>query len=175
VVLPTHRLMYGIEGFDFNNFAGKLKEWFDTEKASGSPKELEEMLAEKHEKAFIARSHGITILFSLNESADLMELMPDLVDELRNLDVSILHRVVIERLLGVSAEQIARKEHIQYVKDFAQAIEKADSEKFDVGFLMNATKKQQVVDSCLAGQKMPQKSTYFYPKIVSGTLFRKIE
>ena len=175
VVLPTHRLMYGIEGFGFNDFVGKLKKWFGTEKVSGSPKELEEMLAEKHDKAFIARSHGITILFSLKESLDLMELMPDLVDELRNLDVSILHRAVIERLLGVSAEQIARKEHIQYVKDFAQAIEKADSEKFDVGFLMNATKKQQVVDSCLAGQKMPQKSTYFYPKIVSGLLFRKIE
>ena len=175
IVLPTHRLMYGIEGFNFNDFIRELKDWFDTEKVSGSAKELEEKLAEKHEKAFIARSRGKTVLFTLKDSTDLIEMMPDLVDELRTLDVSILHRLVIERLLGVSAEQIARKEHIQYIKDFEQAIEKADSKEFDVGFLMNATKKQQVVDSCLAGQKMPQKSTYFYPKIVSGTLFRKIE
>jgi len=175
VVLPTHRLMYGIKGFDFASFTEELKKWFEVEEVSGSPKELEEKLAEKHEKSFIARSHSKTVLFTLKDSVDLAQEMPDLVNELRALDVSILHNIVIEKMLGVNAEQIAHKEHIQYVKDFTQAIKKADLEKFNVGFLMNATKKQQVVDSCLAGQKMPQKSTYFYPKIVSGTLFRKIE
>jgi len=175
VVLPTHRLLHGIEGFDFEFFTERLKEWFYVEKVSGSPKELEEKLAEKHEKAFIARSNGRTVLFKLKDSVDLAQELPDLAEELRVLDVSILHHIVIEKMLGVSAEQVARKEHVKYFEDFAKTIEKADLGEFNTVFLMNATKKQQMVDSCLAGQKMPQKSTYFYPKIVSGTLFKKIE
>jgi len=175
LVLPTHRLMYGIDGFDFAEFTKDLMDWFDIEELNLENSEMEKLLESRDAKAFIARSHGKTILFTLKESVYLGEFMPELVKEIQELDVSILHHIVIEKMLGVSPEQIARKEHIQYVKDFGEAVEKADSEKFDIGFLMNATKKDQVVDSCLAGQKMPQKSTYFYPKIVSGLLFRKIE
>ena len=175
VVLPTHRLMYGLKGFDFDSFKEKLKEWFEVEELSCSDEELEKKLAQKNSKAFLARSSGKTLLFSLKEAVDLEELMPGLVKEIRELDVSILHHLVIEKILGVTQEQIARREHIEYVKDFNEAIKKADSQEFNVGFLMNPTKKEQVMASCLAGQRMPQKSTYCYPKIVSGMLFRKIE
>ncbi|MFH1235165.1 MAG: DUF1015 domain-containing protein [Candidatus Diapherotrites archaeon] len=175
IVLPTHRLLYGINGFDFAKFGKALQQWFEVRELKGSAKELEKKLAAKKEKAFIARGKGKTLLFWLKKDADLSSLMPDLVKEIRELDVSILHRIVIEGMLGVTAEQVARKEHIEYVKDFSEALKKADSGKYDVAFLMNATKKGQVVESCLAGQRMPQKSTYFYPKILSGLFYRKIE
>jgi uncharacterized protein (DUF1015 family) len=175
IVLPTHRLLYGINGFDFAKFSKALQQWFEVRELKGSAKELEKKLAAKKEKAFIARGKGKTVLFSLKKSAGLAEIMPDLVKEIRELDVSILHKIVIEKMLGISADQIARKEHIEYVKDFGEAVKKADSGKYDVAFMMNATKKEQVVESCLAGQRMPQKSTYFYPKILSGLFYRKIE
>ena len=101
--------------------------------------------------------------------------MPDRKGEIRDLDVAILHDMVIEKKLGVTKERVARKENIEYVRDFDEAIAKADSPGYDVAFLMNPVKKEQVMASCLAGEKMPQKSTYFYPKIASGMLFRKIE
>jgi len=175
VVLPTHRLMHGLESFNFDSFKENLNQWFEVEQVTGNNRELEKELKKRNSKAFLARSNGQTVLFSLRRTVDLGKIMPDLVKEIRELDVSILHRIVIERILGVTQEQILRREHIEYVKDFDKAIEKADSPAFDVAFLMNPTKKEQVVASCLAGQRMPQKSTYFYPKIVSGLLFRKIE
>ncbi len=175
VVLPTHRLMHGIEGFNFESFKENLKQWFEVEQINGTNRELEEELKKRNSRAFLARSNSQTVLFSLKETVDLEKIMPDLVKEIRELDVSILHRIVIERILGITQEQILRREHIEYVKDFDEAIEKADSPAFNIAFLMNSTKKEQVVASCLAGQRMPQKSTYFYPKIVSGLLFRKIE
>ncbi|MCX6802785.1 MAG: DUF1015 domain-containing protein [Candidatus Diapherotrites archaeon] len=175
IVLPTHRLLYGIKGFDFAKFCKALQQWFETKELKGSTKELEKKLAAKKGKAFIAKGKGKTLLFWLKKDVDLASLMPDLVKEIRELDVSILHKIVIEKMLGISADQIARKEHIEYVKDFSDALKKADSGKYDVAFLMNATKKEQVVESCLAGQRMPQKSTYFYPKILSGLFYRKIE
>lgn len=175
IVLPTHRLLYGIKGFKFNEFKKSLKEWFEVKEVDGNNRELERILAEKKEKAFLARSNGKTVLFSLKNSVDLAGLIPSKVKEIRELDVTILHELVIERILGISKNQIARKEHIEYVKDFDEAIEKADSSKFDIAFLLNATKKEQVIASCLAGQRMPQKSTFFYPKVLSGMFFRKIE
>ncbi|MEM0360702.1 MAG: DUF1015 domain-containing protein [Candidatus Diapherotrites archaeon] len=175
IVLPTHRLLFGLKEFDFKKFKEELAKWFNVKEIRGNAKQLEKKLALKKEKAFIARSKGKTLLFSLKKNVDLSALMPGIVKEIRELDVSILHKIVIEGILGISAEQVARKEHIEYVKDFGEALKKADSGKYDIAFLMNATKKEQVVASCLAGQRMPQKSTYFYPKILSGLFYRKIE
>lgn len=175
IVLPTHRLLYGLKGFEFEEFKEKLNKWFEVIEVDGNAMELEKELAEKKEKAFLARANEKTILFSLKESVDLSELMPDSVEEIRQLDVSILHKLVIEKILNISPEQIQKKENIEYVKDFKEAIKKADSEKYNIAFLMNPTKKEQMIRTCLAGERMPQKSTYFYPKVLSGLFFRKIE
>jgi len=176
IVLPTHRVIYGIEGFDFSSLKKKLGGHFDVGEVSGSTRELQKLLSSKeNEKAFIARSKGKSILFSLKENADLAELIPGESEEIRDLDVTILHELVIERILGLTKEMVSKKEKIEYVKDFEKAVEIADSHQCDVAFLMNATKKEQVIRSCLAGHRMPQKSTYFYPKVVSGLVFNKID
>jgi len=173
-VLPTHRVMHSLEGFSFEEFKDSLQDWFDVEEIDADNRILEETLGEKEGKSFLARSGGDTVLFSLKDSADLSEHMPDKLEEIRGLDVSILHDMVLDKKLGVSAEKIAAKENIEFVKDFNEAIKKADSQGYNIAFLMNSTKKDQVVASCLVGQRMPQKSTYFYPKMCSGFIFRKI-
>jgi uncharacterized protein (DUF1015 family) len=84
------------------------------------------------------------------------------------LDVSILHELLIERIMGISKEQVAAKENIDYHRDLDLAIAEVDEGKAPCVYIMNPTRMQEVKACSDKGEKMPQKSTDFYPKVITG-------
>jgi uncharacterized protein (DUF1015 family) len=96
----------------------------------------------------------------------------------RTLDVSILHKLILEKLLGIDDERLARGENIQYVKDSPNAIDEAisqvDEGRKQTAFFMSPVKMEQLKNVTDAGERMPQKSTYFYPKIYTGLTINKL-
>jgi uncharacterized protein (DUF1015 family) len=178
VIFPTHRVIYGIENFDLNELIEKTKEFFEvSEINSKEEKEIMNALNEnKNMHCFALYSEGKTFLLKLKKEIDLNKLLPEIkLNSLRELDVTLLHELVLNKCLGISKQMVSRKEKIDYIKDATKTIHAVDSGKFQAGFLMNATKMEQVEAVCLAGERMPQKSTYFYPKLLSGVVFNKFK
>ena len=96
----------------------------------------------------------------------------------RSLDVSVLHKLILEKILGIGEKQLASESNIEYIKDVGNAIDESiasvDGEKNQVVFFMNPTRIEQVQQVAAAGEKMPQKSTFFYPKIFTGLTINKL-
>jgi len=105
-------------------------------------------------------------------------VVPDMSQAWKTLDVSILHKLILEELLGIDKERLAEGENLQYVKDTPNAITDSIAQ-VDVGqkqaaFFMNPVKMQQLKLVTQAGERMPQKSTYFYPKLYTGLTINKL-
>jgi uncharacterized protein (DUF1015 family) len=87
-------------------------------------------------------------------------------EALRKLDVTIVDRIVLNRLLGYQGP--TSEERIGYTPDMREALRQVEDGAYDLAFLLKPTTLQEVKSICLAGERMPQKSTYFYPKLLSG-------
>ncbi|MEA3312394.1 MAG: DUF1015 domain-containing protein [candidate division WOR-3 bacterium] len=164
LVLPTHRYVIKLKQ-NFERTKAELERYFDI-----TPVLKEELAAgfkqhaDRH--AFgLYRKDG-SWLMVLKDEKVMDEVMPDAPLEVKALDVSVLHNLVIEKLLGISKEEI--ESYIAYERYVDKAFENVDSGSFELCFLMNPTKVQQVQAVSAAGARMPQKSTDFYPKLVSG-------
>ena len=96
----------------------------------------------------------------------------------KQLDVNVLHKLILEGVLGVGDKQLASQSNVTYIKDIGDAIEQSvasvDSGQSQVVFFMNPTRVEQVQDIAAAGEKMPQKSTFFYPKVYTGLVINKL-
>jgi uncharacterized protein (DUF1015 family) len=108
------------------------------------------------------------------------DLLPDVVGteappDVRDLDVTLLHSHIITSLLNVSQQAQELKTNLDYVKEPAEAIEAVRSGKALIAFIMNPTRIEQVRNVARAGRTMPQKSTYFYPKLISGLVMNKLD
>jgi len=91
----------------------------------------------------------------------------------RTLDVSILHKIILENIMGIN--QINLEDHIRYTRVDEEAISFVNEGKYDLSFLMNATKIDELKAIANSGEHMPQKSTYFLPKMLSGLVFYKMD
>jgi len=98
-----------------------------------------------------------------------------LPSSLVELDVSVLHRLILEEILGISEEAQAKQENVIYWKDTTRAIDETRKGKCQVTFLMNPTRIEHMEKVALSGEKMPQKSTFFYPKILSGLVINPLD
>ena len=101
-----------------------------------------------------------------DESADIFD--EETPDQVRRLDVSILHEGLIDRMLGISKKDQEAKTNLRYLKKLEQAVQARNHDDVQLVALMNPTPVEQVVEVCQSGGTMPQKSTFFYPKILSG-------
>ena|SRR5487761_92619 len=176
-ILPTHRVVHSLPAFDWNAFAAESKKLFDWENMDASPAAakgaaiLEQKLAAagriRHTVAAYA-GDGKLALLSLKRDFDLASALPALSEAQRRLDVIILHRLLIEGALGISAEAVREEKNLHYVREVREAVEAVNLGNAQVCFLMNPTPIESVRDVAFAGQVMPQKSTDFYPKLLSG-------
>jgi uncharacterized protein (DUF1015 family) len=180
VVLPTHRLVHGVDGFDSAALLEKVAAFFTVRTIEGgaaAAASIRRLLAD-------AGSSGpsVAAVFPGSDDAHVLTLRPDfdpaaagleLPAAVRSLDVSLLHGVVFEQILGITKEAQEAKTNLRYYKDTAKAL--AERGEGQALFVMNATPVQQVRAVSDAGEVMPQKSTFFYPKIASGVLFNKID
>ena len=190
VVLATHRLVGNLENFCYEKLITELKENFElTELQFNSPqtkldarqKMLAQMKAEhdNDKNAFgIYGSNNAFYVAVLRDKQAMDPVMPDMSSAWRSLDVSVLHKLILEQLLGIDEERLAKGENLQYVKDTPNAVDQSisqiDKGQKQAAFFMNPIKMQQLKMVTDAGERMPQKSTYFYPKIYTGLTIQKL-
>jgi uncharacterized protein (DUF1015 family) len=107
-------------------------------------------------------------LLRLRNPETMNQIVPERAREWRLLGVSILHELLIERILGISKEKVEAKENIDYHRDLDLALERVDAGEAQCVFIMNPTRIAEVKACSEKGEKMPQKSTDFYPKVITG-------
>jgi uncharacterized protein (DUF1015 family) len=174
LILPTHRLVHGLPSFSEETFRNSARAYFDVEDVDPS---LDARCA-----STILREcgrAGTTILAVTANRAFLLhhpnpntpQVFAGLSVRQQSLDVVQLHKCLLERVLTLSEESIRNQQNISYVRDAADALSQvrgASGTRADVAFLMNPCRMAQVRDIAFAGEVMPQKSTDFYPKLLSG-------
>jgi uncharacterized protein (DUF1015 family) len=92
----------------------------------------------------------------------------------RELDVSILHSVLLKHFLGIDAQALAEERNIRYEREAEKAIRKVKDGDFQMVFLVNPTKVEQVKNIAMRGERMAQKSTDFFPKLITGMVINKL-
>lgn len=191
VVLPTHRLIKNIHNFSVDKFLGELKSFFDVARlafANETEKTArQEVMALALDLEFEENQHAFGMYFgdgafyvaTLREVAVMDEVAGDHSEPWRQLDVAILHKLILEKMLGIGEAALAAETNVEYIKDFKKNIQKA-VEKVDKGegqglFFMNPTRAQEIEAVAAHGERMPQKSTFFYPKIFSGLVLNLLD
>jgi len=190
LILATHRLVANLENFNAKKLFAGLKENFEiTEFGFDSPptrtdakqKMLAQMKAEyrsdKNAFGIYSGSNAFYVAVLKNERA-MDSVAANMSSAWRLLDVSVLHKLILEKLLGIGEKQLAGGSNIEYVKDTGSAIDesiaKVDSGRKQVVFFMNPVRIRQLKMVTAAGERMPQKSTYFYPKVHTGLTINKL-
>jgi len=185
VVLPTHRLVGNLKNYDTDELIKKLQTNFKVtqfeykegkEKAQSLMQKRLGKAFEQGEKAF-GIYDGKSFYFIVLKDKDALKSLA-MSDASKSLDVVVLHKLILEGLLGITDAQLAGEANIEYIKDIGEAVDEAitkvDSGEKQVLFFMNPTKVEQVKAVAAANEKMPQKSTFFYPKIFSGLTINKL-
>jgi uncharacterized protein (DUF1015 family) len=174
VVLPTHRVIHGLEGFDTHAFLQAAEEFFtvDPLPACDAP-QLIETLQRQSGTAFVAVTRGgNSLLRSRPEASAALSAIPE---RLRRLDLTYLHALVLDRLLGLGTEKVREETNIRYLRDAAEAVDQVRRGEADIAFLTNPVTMDQLREVAFAGDVMPQKSTDFYPKLLSGLAIYALE
>src|SRR5439155_1275839 len=207
-ILPTHRVVHGLPGFDWARFVSEAQTVFEVvgasldyssalaeagqgsagvEAGSGNPGlapptrpsgVVPEQLIHFQEQLARAGSErpaigayggpGKLVLLRLRRDIDLARLLPDVHASLARLDVVILHRVILERVLGIDPKAVQQERNLRYVRDIVEAILQVENGEAQLCLLVNPTPIEAVRDNAFAGRVLPQKSTDFYPKLLSG-------
>jgi uncharacterized protein (DUF1015 family) len=185
-ILPTHRVVANLRDFSWSAVRRYLEPWFATEtlpfdggrRAEAAKQFLERLAAGKSQRAigvYPARQgeQPAFYLLTLRPEADLSQLLPGLSPLQRELDVVLLHQGILEPALGITAHAVASEANLTYEREAATALDAVDRDAAQVAFLLNPVDVDLVVRVATAGEVMPQKSTDFYPKLLSGiTMYR---
>jgi uncharacterized protein (DUF1015 family) len=190
VVLATHRLVGNISNFNIEKLITEMgtnfeitRLAFDTaqEKTETRQKMIATMKAEhdRDKNAFgIYCGDNAFYLAVLKDEKATEQVAPEMSRAWQKLDVSVLHKLILEPLLGIDEQAIARGGNLQFVKGISTAIDdsiaEVDAGRQQAAFFMNTIKMQQLIDVTDAGERMPQKSTFFYPKVYSGLTIQKL-
>ena len=114
-------------------------------------------------------------LLILKDAAVMKEFMPEKSEASRGLDVSVLHTLILERALGIDRENMASQKNLTYTRDLNEALSTVESDEMQCAFILNPTRVEEIGAVAAAGEKMPQKSTYFYPKLITGLVMNNLE
>jgi hypothetical protein len=174
VVLPTHRVADASGEFSADAFESALAENFVIEDLpSGHPAGALDAL-EVPAFLFKTRADARPRLARLREDVALAQVMPGShSDAWKSLDVSVLQELVLDPILDIHPDRPATLERLTFIKDAHRAL--GATNEHDVAFILRPTRMEQLRAVALAGETMPQKSTYFYPKLLSGLVLRSAE
>jgi uncharacterized protein (DUF1015 family) len=167
VILPTHRIIHGLPGFSQDRFLEEVKGSFEV-RVESSAESLLRSLGAKGEGTFgliLAGDPGYTLLSYKKKAVPGMGEIPGM---LARLDVTVLHTVILKGVLHLSDEDQAKKLHLEYEQDAEAAIQKVRRGEAQAAFLLNPTRVELLRAIAEGGFTMPQKSTYFFPKLLSG-------
>ncbi|MFC1566239.1 DUF1015 domain-containing protein [bacterium] len=173
-VFPTHRLV-NLNKMTLNVLLEKLAEYFDIKKIARN--KMDTLMKKEFTKGNISFSlyDGKSIYFLVLKDKNSLKKIIKGSKAYCELDVAVLESLVFEDVLKFSKKDIAEQKYLKYVKDLGQTLKMVKSKKFDVGFVMNPPTVKQIESVALNLETMPQKSTYFYPKLLSGLVLNGFE
>ncbi len=177
VVFPTHRLVRGLAQFDGEALLRACETAFAVEALEG-PAAAQAALDAAYQEgrhAFAYFDGTRRALLTLRPGEDLSSLLPEKSPAYRGLDVTILHTLVLERLLGIDKENMANQVNLTYTRSAQEAEDSVAQGESQCCFLLNPTRVEEIGAVAQAGEKMPQKSTYFYPKLLTGLVMNNLE
>jgi uncharacterized protein (DUF1015 family) len=176
-VLPTHRLIRGTPPDVRNTLFARLNPYFDLQLDTLEDVESRLRISIQNQLAFGLILHsGEVYRMIVRDASQLDDLLPaDLPVALKHLEAVILQHLVLDRALGIPADGVATTDRIGYTRDASEAMDLVRRGDFDMAFLLGRPSVTAVRDVSLAGEVMPQKSTFFYPKLLSGLVMRRIE
>jgi len=179
-ILPTHRLIK-MSNVKTDELIRKLVKYFTVEKKLVEDKKKDYLkigkkimndIATEKNHTFALYAKDVYYILTLKDEHVMDTLATDHSKTWRTLDVSILHKLILEQFLGINEKNL--EDHVKYTRVDAEAIQFVDDGKYDFSFLINATKIDQLKAIADASEHMPQKSTYFLPKMLSGLVMYKM-
>lgn len=178
-ILPTHRGVRGLDGFKPENFFRAATSYFEVESVAGE-REMTQALDAGRLCLGVATSDGVggvtlRLLRLKPEAVNDQSFMPRAQGPVRDLDVTVLHEGVLSPLLGLDARAVAGEEYVRYFRDRRDLLDQVAAGDLQIGFLLRATSLDQVREVSEQGAKMPQKSTDFYPKLLTGLVLMKMD
>ena len=171
LVLPTHRVLHSLDSFSAEKYQHSVQEFFATEDVDPAitAEKATEILRDQGRSgtAFLAVTADRAFLLHSPKPAA-SRFLGGLSDRQKALDVVQLHKCLLEGVLKLSEESIRNQQNLSYLRDAAEAMSQVRNREANIAFIMNPCPVQAVRDVAFAGEVMPQKSTDFYPKLLSG-------
>jgi uncharacterized protein (DUF1015 family) len=186
-ILPTHRVAANLHDFSWSSVRRHLEPWFTAETFSfrnaAEQAEARGKFLHRLVDTRIHRSIGLYpaaagakrayYVLALRPGADLAQLLPNVSPLQRELDVVLLHEGILEPALGITPQAVTSEKNLTYEREASTTLQAVDSGAAQIAFLLNACDVEQVMRIATAGEVLPQKSTDFYPKLLSGiTIYR---
>jgi uncharacterized protein (DUF1015 family) len=185
-ILPTHRVVANVAGFSFEKFRAALADAFDRQSYpfAGSPERpsaydnfRRDLTSRGQEQRAVGvyAGGGAFYILTLKKGANLEALLPGVSPSQRQLDVVLLHRLILERGLGITPDAVKTEKNITYEREMDAVIAEVDQGRAQLCFLLNSVSVETVAAMAMAGEVLPQKSTDFFPKLMSGITMYRLE
>jgi uncharacterized protein (DUF1015 family) len=172
-VFPTHRLLTGLDQPRRESLRATIER--DFEVAPVDAGKLEPEGDGPVRMGYLDAHHRRPLMLTLKDPAIAAEALPDKPGPYRALDTAVLEALVLQGALGMSEDDISHLNGLDYARDTAQARERVESGAAQAAFFMRGTPVSQVRDVAAAGESMPPKSTYFFPKVLTGMVFNLLD
>ncbi|MDR1158093.1 MAG: DUF1015 domain-containing protein [Oscillospiraceae bacterium] len=173
VVWPTHRLVRRLPSFSEADTLARLADAFEITHGI-APEEVEAALAARPHMVALYAGGGEAALLTLRDTDAPARLLPDRSPDYRALDVTLLHTMILAPLFGIDRDNMARQENLVYTRSLEEALGGVRSGAFQCAFLLAPTPVSAIGRVAGAGERMPQKSTYFYPKLTTGLVIHPL-
>jgi uncharacterized protein (DUF1015 family) len=174
-ILPTHRILHDLDRFDATELLRRLSARHRVVPRDSRPA----LLAAMQEPTPMHRIGGVIPSPSGGgQGGGYLTIdieRPDATDPVSRLDVSVLHEEILQRELGLTPAELEQERYLSYSRDVDVVVQRVESGAAQAAFLLRAPAVRDVVEVAQAGQVMPQKSTYFYPKPASGIVFNPLD
>ena len=182
VILPTHRLVRSFPPIPFQQLEESLMRYFYLEPYPKTPEGQRSFLRALQSGGGKRRLIGASfkrdpryLILRLKNKRFMQRLAGELSAPLRELDVSVLHRLILDHILGLKPEEQIKEGVISYSQDEEKVLQALEKEDYQAAFILNPPRPEEILQIALGGEKMPQKTTYFYPKLISGLVINKID
>ncbi len=179
LVLPTHRMLFSLEQNKLDALTeAQFAHYFTVQAlpAAMSGEGIVQRMTEvgQEQPALVFATNKQILLLTLNEQGKQKMQESGHSEAWNSLDVAVAQHLVMEDILGLSAENMTAGTHVRYVRDPQQALHAVESGETQAAVLLNATRVRQIRDVAQADDRMPQKSTYFYPKLITGLVINPL-
>jgi len=170
LILPTHRVVHSLKDFSADDFQNASRAYFAVEETDPAldGKQATALLRDRGKAGTVLLAVAANRAFLLHSPKGEALALAGFSPRQRALDVVQLHKCLLEGVLKLSEESIRNQQNLSYIRDAGEALEQVRKGEAQIVFLMNPCPVQQVRDVAFAGEVLPQKSTDFYPKLLSG-------